>query len=88
MSVQDSLARELEALPDALSRSSLAEAARICASTIDDEPGARDLASLLKEFRAILAELRDLSRETPASNDPIQASQERGPAPIPLRRTS
>jgi hypothetical protein len=84
MSVSDALRDELDALPQALQGSSLAEAARVCACAIDEEPGARDLASLLKEFRAILAELRERSREAPADDDPIQQSQNRGPAPIPL----
>jgi len=88
MTVQRALEKALQEFPAPLRTSPLAEAARICACAIDEDPGARDLASLLKEFRAILTELRDLSRETPADGDPIKQSQERGPAPIPLRRTS
>ncbi len=82
MTVLQALAAELSTLPDALRRSSLAEAARVCAQAIDEQPGARDLAALLKEYRAILAELRERSREAPGDSDPSKQSQERGPAPL------
>jgi len=84
MSVLDALEQELRALPPALQESSLAEAARLAAEELDTRPGTRDLAALLKEYRAILGELRERSREAPSESDPIQQSQERGPAPIPI----
>ncbi len=82
MTVFDALAKELQALPEALRGSSLAAVAKECAQAIDDKPGARDLAALLKEYRAILGELRERSREAPSDSDPIKQSQERGPAPL------
>ncbi len=88
MTVQQALEKDLGTLPVALRASPLAEMARALAFAMDEEPGARDLASLNKELRATLAELRERSRETAKDDDPIQLSQERGPAPIPLRRTS
>jgi hypothetical protein len=83
MSVGDSLATELEKLPAVVRESSLAEAAKALAETIDGAPGARDLAAAVKEFRATMADLKVMAGQAPEERDPIDQLEQSGPGGQP-----
>lgn len=90
MSVRRSLEAELAEMPEAVRSGTLAAAARVLAGVLDDGPGARDAASVAKEMRCALAELRALASAVPDESDPIDELQRRrdarvAGAPVPDR---
>jgi len=66
--------------------STIAAGAQVAASILDEQPGARDAASLLKELRAAMADLQAMADKAPEESDPIdelsrrRADREPGPA--------
>lgn len=85
MSVRDALDEELEAMPKAICDSTLAQGARALADSMDDSTSLRDLAAAQKELRATMETLEARANQAPSEEDPIEQSQDRGPAPIPFR---
>jgi hypothetical protein len=71
VTVSKALLADLDGMPEAVRNSTLAAGARVAAGILDSEPGARDAASLLKELRATMAELRAMADAAPAEEDPI-----------------
>ncbi len=90
MTVCDALADELAAMPEDVQRSTLAAVARELAAVLDGGPGARDAASVAKEMRAALAELKAMAEQAPEESDPIDELERRradriAGAPLPHR---
>lgn len=71
MSVRDALEADLDAMPARVQDSTLAAVARQLAEVLDSQPGARDAASVAKEMRAALADLKTLADAVPEEADPI-----------------
>ncbi len=69
--MSESLRADLDGMPKAVRESTLAAGARVAAAILDDEPGARDAAALLKELRATMAELKIMADAAPVEADPI-----------------
>ena len=84
MSVRDALDEELEAMPATIRESALAEGARALADSMDASLSLRDLAAAQKELRATMETLEARANQAPSEEDPIEQSQDRGPAPIPI----
>lgn len=82
MSVVAALTSELKAMPEAVRESTVAAGALIAAQILDGRPGTRDTASLLKELRAAVAELRDLAALAPEESDPIDELSRRRDARV------
>jgi hypothetical protein len=90
VTVSEALEDELLAMPGAVRNSTLAAGARVAASILDGEPGARDAASLLKELRAAMADLRAMADRAPEESDPIDELSRRrhdrvAGSPVPHR---
>jgi hypothetical protein len=81
--VSEALDDELNGMPEAVRDSTLAAGARIAAEILDSQPGARDAASLLKELRGTMAELRTMADAAPAEEDPIDELNRRRAARQP-----
>jgi len=81
--VSEALDDDLEGMPEAVRNSTLAAGARVAAKILDDEPGARDAASLLKELRGTMAELRAMADAAPEESDPIDELNRRRAARQP-----
>jgi hypothetical protein len=58
-------------MPSAVRESTLAAVAVELASVLDGMPGARDAASVAKELRATMAELKTMADAAPEEADPI-----------------
>lgn len=71
MSVRDALEADLDAMPARVQDSTLAAVARTLAEVLDSQPGARDAASVAKEMRAALADLKTMADAVPEEADPI-----------------
>lgn len=71
MTILEALEQDIEAMPRAVRESSTAAIARSLAATLDEGPGARDAASVAKELRATIAELREMNSRVPSEVDPI-----------------
>jgi hypothetical protein len=71
MSVRDALEADLADMPARVQDSTLAEVARTLAAVLDERPGARDAASVAKEMRAALADLKTMADAVPEEADPI-----------------
>jgi hypothetical protein len=71
VSVRDALESDLSGMPEAVQRSTLAAVARELATVMDSTPGARDAASVAKEMRAALADLKVMAEAVPEESDPI-----------------
>lgn len=82
MAVSDALQAELDGMPEAVRNSTLAAGARVAALILDEEPGARDAASLLKELRATMAELKIMAEQAPEESDPIDELSRRRTARV------
>lgn len=82
MSVVRALQSEIEAMPRAVRESTVAAGALVAAQILDGRPGTRDTASLLKELRAAVAELRDLAAAVPEEADPIDELSRRRTARV------
>jgi hypothetical protein len=82
MTVSEALRDELAGMPKAVQESTLAAGARVAAKILDHNPGARDAASLLKELRATMAELKILAEQAPEEADPIDELSERRAARV------
>lgn len=83
MTVSDALRADLKGMPEAVRNSTLAAGARVAAEILDSEPGARDAASLLKELRATMAELKTMADAAPEEADPIDELNRRRAARQP-----
>jgi hypothetical protein len=71
MSVRTALDADLEQMPRRVQESTLAAVARELADVLDGKPGARDAASVAKEMRAALTDLRTMADMVPEEADPI-----------------
>jgi hypothetical protein len=69
--VRDALEADLEQMPRRVQESTLAAVARELAAVLDSQPGARDAASVAKEMRAALADLKTMADMVPEEADPI-----------------
>ncbi len=77
MTVGEALADELAGMPEAVQSCTLAAVARELAAVLDAGPGARDAASVAKEMRAALAELKTMAEQAPEESDPIDELERR-----------
>ena len=82
MTVSEALEGELATMPEAVQRSTVAAGAIVAASILDSKPGARDAASLLKELRAAMADLRAMADKAPEESDPIDELSRRRDARV------
>ncbi|GIE46194.1 hypothetical protein [Actinoplanes lobatus] len=83
MSVRTALEDDLEQMPERVKDSTLAAVARRLADVLDSGCGARDAASVAKEMRAALADLRSMADAVPEEADPIDAILRRGASRVP-----
>ncbi|WP_080671670.1 hypothetical protein [Salinispora cortesiana] len=77
MSVRDALEADLGEMPPAVRDSAMAAVARRLAGVLDEGCGARDAASVSKEIRAALADLRTMADAVPEEADPIDVLSRR-----------
>lgn len=82
MGVSAALSRDLDGMPEQVRSSTLAAVARQLAEVLDGEPGARDAASVAKELRAAMAELKVMSQAAPKESDPIDELSRRRDARV------
>lgn len=80
--MSDALRADLDGMPEAVRISTLAAVARELASVLDGMPGARDAASVAKELRATLVELKALAAAVPVEEDPVDELSRRRHARI------
>jgi hypothetical protein len=80
--IRSRLEGDLRAMPANVRDSTLAEVARALADVLDQGCGARDAASVAKEMRACLADLRERAEAVPDEGDPIDGLAQRRNARI------
>lgn len=69
-------------MPAEVRESTVAAGALVAAQILDCRPGTRDTASLLKELRAAVADLRVMAAAAPEEGDPIDELSRRRAARV------